>query len=216
MSVWDQSAGVRFQRCRATPPFPPHPPVFPGRPRAPPTSPHSVRRRSRGPRRLRLRVCITSGRPTGSGGGGGGGEEGEVRKARRGRRGGAGHCGLRRTLAAPPRPAPPWCRRVAWPERGETRPVSPRGADVAAAWRRLSSRAAPGEPTPAVPGRPLRALPASELRRPAPQVAPVSLPVTSPAHIPVVLMQWLCASPGPVRGQSASQTGWWPEVSSPC
>lgn len=56
-------------------------------------------------RRLRLRGCVTSGRPTGSGGGGSGGEEGEVRKARRGRRGGAGRCGLRGTLAAPPRPA---------------------------------------------------------------------------------------------------------------
>lgn len=83
------------------------------------------------------------------------GEEGAAREARRG---GAGRCGLRGTLTGPPRPAlprpaPPWCRWVAWPERGDMRPVSPRGADVAASWRRLSCRAAPREPMPAVPGQ---------------------------------------------------------------
>jgi hypothetical protein len=40
-----------------------------------------------------------------------------------------------------------------------------------------------------------------------PQTAPVSLPATCPAHIPVVLMQWLCASPGPVCGQAGHAGG---------
>lgn len=125
---------------------------------------------------------------------GGRGEEGAARVARLG---GAPRAPRDLDRSAPPRPGVAGSpgRRGA-----ETRPVSPRGADVAAARRSLSCRASRGETTPAVPGQPPRGLfLLLGGAGPAPQPAPVSLLITCPAHIAFVQVQWLCASPGPVR-----------------